>query len=165
MEKLFGVVMLLAILFQKPNEGTMVLPKPVLKGKLSLEEAIGARRSLREFSKQDLTLEEIGQLLWAAQGITEPREGLRAAPSAGALFPLEVCVVKSDGVYHYLPDGHRLAKVKEGDLRKPLARAALSQECVGLLSIGERPGSMGPAAIATCTWKWATRRKTYFFRQ
>ena len=70
----------------------MKLPEPRRKGKLSLEEAIVARRSIREFSDQSLTLQELSQILWAAQGITS-RWGGRAAPSAGALFPVDTFVV------------------------------------------------------------------------
>jgi SagB-type dehydrogenase family enzyme len=68
--------------------------------------------------------------LWAAQGITEEWHGFRTAPSAGALYPLEVYVVKKEGVYHYLPQGHELKKTLDGDLRSPLCRAALGQRAI-----------------------------------
>jgi len=105
------------------------LPEPSRKGRISLEEAIAARRSLREYAPDALTLEQISQLLWAAQGITS-REGDRAAPSAGALFPLEIYVVLPDAVHHYEPVKHRLARHLQGDLRGALHDAALSQDCV-----------------------------------
>jgi len=74
---------------------------------MSLEQAITQRRSVRSFTDRELTQAQLSQLLWAAQGITDPR-GLRAAPSAGALYPLELYVISSGGLYHYQPDGHRV---------------------------------------------------------
>jgi len=112
------------------DEKIVKLPKPKLKGSLSLEECIQSRRSKRSYISRPLTLEQISQLLWAAQGITDQARGLRAAPSAGALYPLELYVVKSDGVYHYKPEGHELERLSGEDLRKPLAGAALGQESV-----------------------------------
>lgn len=105
------------------------LDAPVRDGKLSLEAALARRRSVREFTSRPLTRAELGQLLWAAQGITHP-DGLRTAPSAGALYPLELYVVTPDGLFHYLPREHALEPCLAGDLRQPLARAALDQECV-----------------------------------
>lgn len=113
---------------REPKEVEVItLPEPKLKGEMSLEEAVRRRRSKRSYSSKELTLDEISQLLWAAQGITDARMGFRAAPSAGALYPLEVYLVKSDGLYRYLPDGHRLERLSTEDLRRPLAHAALRQ--------------------------------------
>ncbi len=103
------------------------LPKPQLEGKTSLEQAIAQRRSKRRFTPDELTLAQIGQLLWSAQGITDSRRGLRAAPSAGALYPLETYLVNKDGLFHYLPKGHKLAQVASEDLRSQLAEACLRQ--------------------------------------
>ncbi|MFN7105879.1 MAG: SagB/ThcOx family dehydrogenase, partial [Pyrobaculum sp.] len=89
-----------------------------------------------------LTREELGQLLWAAYGISEVTYGLRTAPSAGAQYPLEVYVavrergVKTEGgyltpgIYHYDPHGHSLSLVKTGDFGKELYHAALEQQWV-----------------------------------
>lgn len=119
-----------------PQQPAVVkLPAPRPDGAVSVEAALQGRRSVREFSGRPLSLEEVSQLLWAAQGITHP-EGLRAAPSAGALYPLEVYLVAGDvtglpaGVYRYGPRGHELHKVADGDRRSALARAALEQDCV-----------------------------------
>ncbi len=106
------------------------LPQPNLKGPLSVEEALARRRSIRSFSKEKLTTEEISQLLWAAQGITQERTGFRTAPSAGALYPLEVYLVTEDGLFHYIPRGHRLETLGSSDLRGELARAALGQSSI-----------------------------------
>lgn len=108
------------------------LPQPRLKGTVSLEEVLAKRRSIRSFKEGALKLSELSQLLWAMQGITDPR-GLRTAPSAGATYPLEIYVVVGDvqglnrGVYHYIPEEHRLEKVTEGDKRQALFEAGLKQ--------------------------------------
>lgn len=119
--------------FQMANKGgepmEIKLPEPVLKGKVSVEECIARRRSVRSYSKEPLTLKEVSQLLWSAQGITDPR-GLRASPSAGATYPLEIRVINSDGVFHYIPQGHKLIKESSLDLRSELARVALGQSCI-----------------------------------
>jgi len=107
------------------------LPAPQTKGEVSVEEAIARRRSVREFAPTPLTWAEIGQLAWAAQGITEPTRKLRSAPSAGALYPLEAYFVTPDGLYHYLPDGHRMERLSDRDLRPDLQAAALNQAAVG----------------------------------
>jgi SagB-type dehydrogenase family enzyme len=107
-------------------EGQISLPPPRLEGQVSLEAAIAARRSVREFTAEALSLGEISQLLWAAQGITDPR-GLRAAPSAGALYPLELYVSTADGSYHYVPHQHSLEVVGEEDRRSHLWDAGLRQ--------------------------------------
>jgi SagB-type dehydrogenase family enzyme len=105
------------------------LPKPQLNGSHTLEEVLAKRRSVREFIDLPLTLEEMGQLLWAAQGITHSA-GYRTAPSAGALYPLEMYVITPEGAYHYEPLRHRLNLHQPGDLRPALHAVALRQEPV-----------------------------------
>lgn len=105
------------------------LPAPRLRGPVSLEETLARRRSVRAYTPEPLTPTEIGQLLWAAQGITDP-EGRRTAPSAGARYPLEVYVVLPEAVYHYRPHPHELHLHLPGDRRPALYEAALAQEAV-----------------------------------
>jgi len=105
------------------------LPVPKIKSEMSLEEAIITRRSIRSFDGKELNLEQISQILWAAQGITDER-GHRAAPSAGALYPLEIYVVKKDGIYHYIPEGHKIEMILKGDARKKLSDVCLGQKWV-----------------------------------
>ena len=117
---------------QEPKEVTTVqLPKPQTSGTMSLEQVIAQRRSVREFQPEPLSAEQIAQLCWAAQGITDRARGFRAAPSAGALYPLELYLVTKDGLYHYLPQQHALEQLGAKDLRSELARAALEQAWVG----------------------------------
>jgi SagB-type dehydrogenase family enzyme len=96
---------------------------------MSLEEALFRRRSVREFSGQSLDEGQIGQLLWAAQGISSA-EGFRTAPSAGALYALEIYVATAAGVDHYLPKGHEIERLSTDDARPALFWAAFEQEPV-----------------------------------
>ncbi|MGC9397843.1 MAG: SagB/ThcOx family dehydrogenase [Anaerolineae bacterium] len=112
------------------------LPDPRLEGDLSVEAALAARRSVRSYARQPLSLADLGQLLWAAQGISGANRRYRTAPSAGALYPLELYAVVGDveeldaGVYHYDPAAHALTQVKRSDVRAALSRAALGQAWV-----------------------------------
>jgi len=114
------------------KESEIKLPDPQKTGQISVEEALAERRSIRDYKDEPLSLEEISQLLWAAQGITAPDFGGRTAPSAGSTYPLEVYLVvrKAEidpGLYKYLPDEHKLVMVLEKDVSYQLAEAALGQ--------------------------------------
>jgi SagB-type dehydrogenase family enzyme len=111
------------------------LPPPSHQGKVSVEEALKQRRTVRQFASRPLDLTQISQLLWGAYGVSEPR-GFRTAPSAGATFPLELYLVVGErgvtdlapGVYRYQPLAHTLeATAAQGDLRGAVARASLHQ--------------------------------------
>jgi SagB-type dehydrogenase family enzyme len=121
---------------QMREEGILELPGPVDESGTSIEEALAERRSVRNFSEGALNIQELGQLLWASQGITEPR-GYRTAPSAGALYPLEVYAVVRNvdglapGVYRYVPEGHEVHRIIDSDVSPELTSAALSQPAVG----------------------------------
>ncbi len=114
---------------------TIKLPEPVQDSNTSIEEALLKRRSVRSYKDSPLTLAEVSQLLWAAQGIRS-LGGLRTAPSAGALYPLEIYVVAGnvddlpDGVYNYKPYKHELVRIVKGDKRIELYNAALGQTSV-----------------------------------
>jgi SagB-type dehydrogenase family enzyme len=116
------------------------LPEPKYDSNTSIEMALHKRRSVRDYTNQTLTLAEVSQLLWAAQGITDIR-GFRTAPSAGGLYPLEVYVIVGDvntlsnGIYKYNPHGHALAKIVEGDKRAKLCHAANGQTSIQNCSI------------------------------
>ncbi len=111
------------------------LPAPKIDGATSLEKALRERRSIRDFKRKPLSITELSQLLWAAQGITAPG-GRRTAPSAGALYPLELYLVAnnveglSEGVYKYRPDGHELIRTVGGNKSIELSGAALGQTSV-----------------------------------
>ena len=142
------------------------LPEPRFESDLSVEEALRERRSVRVYAEVPPTLAEIGQILWAAQGITDER-GYRTTPSAGALYPLEVYVVAGDlmdlpaGIYHYQPDGHILVRTAGGDHRAALQAAAVNQTPVG----------DAPATIVICavpertTVKYGERGMRYVYME
>jgi len=117
------------------TDGRIHLPAPKMSGTVSFEEAVVNRRSVREYATTPLEISEISQLLWAAQGLTDP-SGFRAAPSAGALYPLEIYIAcgnvtgLSAGVYQYLPESHALDRVIGRDVREDLYRSALQQPSV-----------------------------------
>jgi SagB-type dehydrogenase family enzyme len=107
------------------------LPPPRLRGETSLEEALAARRSVRDYTDETLTRDEIGQLLWSMQGITREWGG-RTAPSAGALYPLETYVVTAEGFYRYQPSGHQVTSRPQLGLRQALWEAGLKQDYIRL---------------------------------
>jgi len=133
------------------------LPPPITKGTVSVEQAITQRRTVRKFASRPLDVHQVSQLLWSAQGITEKNGFKRAAPSAGALYPMDIYVVAGHnsvargeaGVYQYEPKGHVLSLVVKSDLREVVARAALSQ-----LWIARAPLSM----VITAEFKRITRK-------
>lgn len=119
----------------KPSPETITLPEPDKSGKVAFEKALASRRSVRRYSATPPSLAQLSQLLWAAQGITS-RDGGRTAPSAGALYPLELYVVAAKveglprGIYKYRPRKHDLLHISDEDRRKEIAGAALDQSCV-----------------------------------
>ena len=125
----------------------VALPAPSREGPVSIESAIENRRSVRTYSDEPMPLADLSQLLWAAQGVTG--DGHRAAPSAGALYPVELFVAVGrvtglpTGLYRYRPEAHELRIVRIADVRPELSDAALSQEWVAeaaaVLVIGAVP--------------------------
>jgi SagB-type dehydrogenase family enzyme len=116
----------------------IALPAPSLVGKVSVEAALAKRRSVRSFAPQELTLQQVSQLAWAAQGITDAKTGHRTAPSAMAVYPMTVYLVKSDGVFEYVPDGHKLRKLSAGDHRAEVSgQAAVRQAPLDIVIVGD----------------------------
>ncbi|HYB07237.1 MAG TPA: SagB/ThcOx family dehydrogenase [Nitrososphaerales archaeon] len=121
---------------------SIALPKPKVGG-MSAEEAIRRRRSVREYLRTPITLDQLSQILWAAQGITDAQNGHRAAPSPGAKYTLELYVFTRErgvtglpaGLYHYEPDAHSITRVKTGDHTPALQSAAGDQEQVGTAAV------------------------------
>lgn len=138
---LIGLLLTTNLYCQDSREGTSVqdiiqLPTPKYESNTSVEEALLNRRSVRDYKKESLSLSEVSQILWAAQGITDKENGLRTAPSAGALYPLEIYLVAADikdlnpGIYKYSPQNNTLRKISEGDKRTEISNAALKQESI-----------------------------------
>jgi SagB-type dehydrogenase family enzyme len=146
---LIGEVSKLAAQEPGASDRLIALPAPRQDGATSVERTLTQRRSVRHLKGESLSLPEISQLVWAAQGVTEPIEdapsiwrgsqwmgGLRTAPSAGGLYPLELYLVVGavddlePGVYRYVPLEHALEHVGDGDRRQALAEAALMQSAI-----------------------------------
>lgn len=111
-----------------PNE-IRPLPAPRTDGSLALEATLARRRTIRDLAPDPLSEAEVGQLLWAAQGITHD-DVRRTAPSASSLFPLEVYTVTSGGLAHYRPGQHALELLSTADLRPALQAATGDQPFV-----------------------------------
>ncbi|MFC1528793.1 SagB/ThcOx family dehydrogenase [Candidatus Latescibacterota bacterium] len=144
------------------SENVIELPEPRYTSDVSIEQALSERRSCRSFADEPLTVPDVSQLLWAAQGITNER-GYRTAPSGGALFPLETYVVVGNvvglknGIYRYKPREHSLAPVLMGDKRGELCDSALGQAF-----LREVPVSIVFSAIyERITEKYGERGKQY----
>ena len=118
------------------------LPQPAADGPVSIEKAMLERRSVRSFRDEPLTIADISQILWASQGITETKRGLRTAPSARALYLLHTYLLVGNvtglsvGMYKYQPQGHKLVKVADGDKKADLFRA-----------VGQAPIKNAPATL------------------
>ncbi|MFH1957438.1 MAG: protein-L-isoaspartate(D-aspartate) O-methyltransferase [bacterium] len=124
--------------------GEMVLPAPEHKGKISVEEAISKRKSVRNYKNQPLSISEVSQMLWAAGGLCRPENGktdavsgaTRSFPSAGGRYPFEIYLFAGNvkgippGLYRYEWEEHRLKILQDGDLRKALAAACLGQDFI-----------------------------------
>ena len=106
------------------------LTDPNLRGTLTLEEALAKRRSVRQFSSQPVKRSQISQLAWAGQGITEPQRGLRTAPSAGAIYPIELLFATQEGLFVYRPADHSLLQTGNQDIRNMLAATASMAESI-----------------------------------
>jgi SagB-type dehydrogenase family enzyme len=128
----------MGIMLLRPSGGqgaeAVKLPPPVTQGGMPLVEALEVRRTVRSFASRSLDLKQVSQLLWGADGASDPR-GLRTSPSAGATYPLDLYLVAGErgvkdlatGVYHYLVAGHALGPVASGDARAAVARTSLHQ--------------------------------------
>jgi SagB-type dehydrogenase family enzyme len=153
------------VISQNTNMNNISLPQPKKDSDFSFERAIQNRRSRRSFTDQPLDLEQISQILWSAQGITDEKSGFRSAPSAGATYPLEVYLVVAKngvndlqaGIYHYIPKEHKLEKIVSEDVRQELEKAALGQS-----SVGQAPASIVIAGIyQRTTQKYGDRGERY----
>ncbi len=143
-----------------------LLPSPSTKGNITVEEALLNRRSHRNFQDRAISAGNLSQILWAAYGVTVPRTdysslrgGLRTAPSAGALYPLDVYVLIGNvkdiepGFYKYISQEHKIVRLIDKDVRVELCDAALNQEMVR-----EAPAVLFYSAVySRCTDKYGKR--------
>ena len=115
------------------------LPKPNLNRNSEVMEAFANRHSTREYAAKALTLTDLSDLLWAANGINRPEEGKRTAPSAMNKQDVDVYVVLPEGTYLYDAKAHQLNLVAEGDHRGAVAggQAFVKSEPVSLLLVSD----------------------------
>jgi len=137
----WSLIMTIGILLGQSSGGqgaeAIKLPPPATRGGRPLAEALQDRRTVRAFASRSLDLGQISQLLWSADGVSDPR-GLRTAPSAGATYPLDLYLVVGErgvqdlpaGVYRYQVAAHALFPVAPGDVRAAVARASLHQSWI-----------------------------------
>lgn len=138
----------------------VTLPAPATTAGMPLDQALARRRSARSFLPDPLPTATLSQLLWAGQGITSA-DGKRTAPSAGALYPLELYVVTPQAVLHYLPSGHRAEVRASPDLRPRLQVAAFDQD-----TVGKAPDVIVVAGVpARTTGKYGARGNAYVERE
>ncbi len=120
------ILILMTMLITQGGDMLIKLPEPEFTYK-SIEECIQQRRSIRSFKDKTLSLQEISNILWVAQGITDNERGYRAVPSAGATYPLILYYATKHGLFKYIPESHGIKQTMEKDLRKDIAKAALDQ--------------------------------------
>ena len=150
-----------------PESKKVSLPAPETTGAAGLWGMIKERRSFRDFSARPLSLSELSQLLWAIQGITGKISGyeLRAAPSAGALYPVETYIVANEvesleqGVYHYNIREHALEQLLKGDCRIDIANACFGQRLMATASVD----FIWTAILPRAKWKYMQRAYRYVF--
>lgn len=119
-----------------PKSQKIELPPIESLGTTSLYETLKSRKSIRKFSKEPITKEELSYILWASTGILRIEKGheFRTAPSAGALYPIETYIITNNvkdlekGLYHYSIKEHLLEELELGDLGGDIALAALGQK-------------------------------------
>lgn len=150
-----------------PSSPKIKLDPSQEKGGLSLWEAIRDRRSVRNFSAESLERAQLSQLLWASQGITAEYMGheLRAAPSAGALYPVETYLAVQNvegiepGIYHYDVSHHELHQLRLGDFRSSVAQAALDQNFTSTANVV----FIWTAVFERSKWKYSQRAYRYVY--
>ncbi len=137
------------------------LPLPLTTGRMSLEKTIARRRSERKFSPRPLTREHIAQLCWAGQGITAPQQGLRSAPSAGALYPIELYAATEAKVGHFQPNNMVIKQHVIGDIRPRLRQLAVNQTIITQAPVT----FIIAAAVARTARKYGNRAERYCFME
>ena len=150
-----------------PDALKVKLPKPAGAGGMPIWEAVGKRRSVRDFRSSSLRAADLSQLLWASQGVTRVmgEYALRSAPSAGALYPVEtylsVQMVEGieAGIYHYGVREHELDLLRTGDFRAAVAEAALDQGFLAEAAVV----FAWTAVFARSKWKYKERAYRYVY--
>ncbi len=150
-----------------PSAPKIALSAPVTEDGAPIWDVLQKRRSERRFQDVPMEEQELSQLLWATQGITQQLQGidLRAAPSAGALYPIETYLIIHDvegiepGIYHYNVEEHALDQLKRGNFRADIARAALDQRMAARANLV----FVWTAIFERSKWKYKQRAYRYIY--
>jgi SagB-type dehydrogenase family enzyme len=141
-----------------PSGAQIKLPEPKYDGAVSVEKALKERHTVRVYKEAALSMSDVSQILWAAQGITESGRGLRTAPSARAQYFLTVYFFAGNvtglkpGMYRYIPAGHMLETVAEGDSKGKLYKAA-----------GQSAIQKAPAALVIAGAKGRAKNESWMY--
>ena len=150
-----------------PSSKTIQLPNVLQEATMGFAEVLRRRKSIRAFSNQPLSLDDLGFLLWASTGIQRVEQGyeFRTAPSAGALYPIETYIAANNiedvdsGIYHYNIKNHLLEEIKTGNFGDALAHAALGQQICATASAV----FIWTAIFERSKWKYNQRAYRYIY--
>lgn len=150
-----------------PSSPIFKLNPPQIEGGMPLWKAIAQRRSVRNFKDTPMEKIHLSQLLWASQGVTAEYMGheLRAAPSAGALYPVETYLAVHNvegiepGIYHYGVRNHELRQLKKEDVRFSVSQASLDQDFAGSANVV----FIWTAIFERSKWKYSQRAYRYVY--
>jgi len=150
-----------------PEAPRVSLDPPAFQDGMSIWETVGGRQSIRDFAREPVSLAALSQMLWAAQGITrqELHREFRAAPSAGALYPVETYLSAQNvsdlepGIYHYSSSEHAIELLKEGSFGARFAEAAFDQDFLAAAGVV----FCWTAVFARSAWKYAERAYRYVY--
>ena len=150
-----------------PSSKTIQLPNVLPEATMGFAEVLRRRKSIRAFSNQPLSLDDLGFLLWASTGIQRVEQGyeFRTAPSAGALYPIETYIAANNiedmdsGIYHYNIKNHLLEEIKTGNFGDAIAHAALDQQICATASAV----FIWTAIFERSKWKYKQRAYRYIY--
>jgi SagB-type dehydrogenase family enzyme len=150
-----------------PSSKTILLPNQFQASTITFNEVLKKRKSIRSFSSQPLSKNDLAFLLWASTGIQRTEHGyeFRTTPSAGALYPIETYIAANNvkeieqGLYHYNIKNHSIEEIKLGNFGEKLARAALDQEMCADASVV----FIWTAVFRRAKWKYSQRAYRYIY--
>ena len=122
MKKLIVLALALMTMGTMQAQDVVSLPQPeVNKLSMPLGDVLQKRRSERKYSSQEISLQTLSTILWAACGVSDPKTGKITAPSAINMQDIKIYVCSKDGACLYNAKANTLTKVYDKDLREVLA--------------------------------------------
>ncbi len=150
-----------------PGAERVNLPKAKPMETDTIDKVLRNRRSVRNYTPESISLQELSYLLWASTGISKVQggHGYRTAPSAGALYPIETYIMVNNvkgvnrGIYHYNIQDHDLELVNAGDHRRAMSEAGLGQNMIGKCQVT----FIWSAIFQRSIWKYRQRAYRYVY--